>query len=67
MYDNVSVRSTRNDEKHIKYVMKALDKIYIIYRYACYRLPHMMSSDQKHNTNITQKVHCQQSYFGGGP
>ena len=56
MYDNASVRSTRNDEKHIKYAMKALDKIYIIY--TCYRLPHMMSSDQKHNTNIAQKVHC---------
>ena len=56
MYDNVSVRSTRNDEKHIKYVMKALDKIYIIYiiyRYACYTLH--------------RKFHCQQSYFGGGP
>ena len=35
MIINVSVRSTGNDEKHIKYVTKALDKIYIIY--ACYR------------------------------
>jgi hypothetical protein len=49
----VSVRSTRNDEKHIKYAMKALDKIYIIY--TCYRIPHIMSSDQKHNTNIDRK------------
>jgi hypothetical protein len=35
MIINVSVRSTGNDEKHIKYVTKALDKIYIIY--TCYR------------------------------
>lgn len=50
----MSVRSTGNDEKHIKYVTKALDKIYIIY--TCYRLPHMMSSDTNTQCSLYTKL-----------
>ena len=41
----MSVRSTGNDEKHIKYVTKALDKIYIIYTWC--RLGAELSCFQK--------------------